>query len=40
MAELSEERGCGTELQENMNYGAARLLQAFPTHFATAAGRQ
>jgi predicted chitinase len=40
MAELSEKRGCGTDLQENMNYSAARLLQVFPTHFTTAAGRQ
>jgi predicted chitinase len=33
MAEFSEESGAGTEMQENMNYSAARLLQVFPTHF-------
>lgn len=33
IAEFSEESGAGTEMQENMNYSAARLLQVFPTHF-------
>lgn len=33
MAEFSEETGCGLDMQENMNYSAARLLQVFPTHF-------
>lgn len=33
MGEFSEECGSGTEMQENMNYSAARLLQVFPTHF-------
>jgi putative chitinase len=33
MAQFSEECGCGSELQENMNYSAARLLEVFPTHF-------
>jgi putative chitinase len=36
MAEFSEESGCGTEMKENMNYSAARLLQVFPTHFTPA----
>ena len=36
MAQFSEECGCGTEMQENMNYSAARLLQVFPTHFTPA----
>lgn len=34
MAQFSEETGCGAEMQENMNYSAARLLQVFPTHFS------
>lgn len=33
MAQFSEETDCGREMQENMNYSAARLLQVFPTHF-------
>lgn len=33
MAQLSEESGGGTEMVENMNYSAGRLLQVFPTHF-------
>lgn len=33
MAQFSEESGCGLEMQENMNYSAARLLEVFPTHF-------
>ena len=33
MAQFSEETDCGREMQENMNYSAARLLQIFPTHF-------
>lgn len=33
MAQASEECGCGSEMQEDMNYSAARLLQVFPTHF-------
>lgn len=33
MAQFSEECGAGLEMQENMNYSAARLLQVFPTHF-------
>ena len=33
MAQFSEECGCGGEMQENMNYSAARLLEVFPTHF-------
>lgn len=36
MAQASEECGNGTEMQENMNYSAARLLQVFPTHFTKA----
>lgn len=36
MAEFAEESGCGTEMKENMNYSAARLLEIFPTHFTTA----
>jgi putative chitinase len=36
MAQASEECGNGTEMQENMNYSAARLLQVFPTHFSYA----
>lgn len=36
MAQFSEETGCGIEMQENMNYSAARLLQVFPSHFTTA----
>jgi putative chitinase len=36
MAQFSEESGGGTEMIENMNYSAARLLQVFPTHFTTA----
>lgn len=36
MAQFSEETGCGREMQENMNYSAARLLQVFPTHFTHA----
>lgn len=33
MGEFGEESGCGTEMQENMNYSAARLLEVFPTRF-------
>lgn len=36
MAQFSEESGGGTEMLENMNYSASRLLQVFPTHFTTA----
>lgn len=36
MAQFSEETDCGREMQENMNYSAARLLQVFPTHFTHA----
>ena len=36
MAEFSEESGAGTEMVENMNYSAARLLQVFPSHFSYA----
>lgn len=36
MAQFSEESGGGTEMLENMNYSAARLLQVFPSHFTTA----
>jgi putative chitinase len=36
MAEFSEECDAGLEMQENMNYSAARLLQVFPTHFSYA----
>lgn len=36
MAQFSEESGGGTEMKENMNYSAARLLKVFPTHFTTA----
>jgi putative chitinase len=35
-AQLSEECGNGTEMMENMNYSAARLLQVFPSHFTRA----
>lgn len=31
--QFSEECGAGLEMQENMNYTAARLLQVFPAHF-------
>ena len=33
-AQFSEECGCGNDIQENMNYSAAKLLQVFPTHFS------
>lgn len=33
MAQFSEECGCGSEMQENMNYSAGRLLEVFPRHF-------
>src|ERR1700733_8704706 len=33
MAQFSEECGAGTDMIENMNYSAARLLQVFPSHF-------
>ncbi len=33
LAQFSEETGAGIDMQENMNYSAARLLQVFPTHF-------
>lgn len=36
MAQFSEESGGGTEMVENMNYSAARLLQVFPIHFTYA----
>lgn len=36
MAQFSEESGGGTEMVENMNYSASRLLQVFPTHFTPA----
>jgi putative chitinase len=36
MAQFSEESGAGTEMIENMNYSAARLLQVFPSHFSHA----
>ena len=36
LAQFSEETGGGVELQENMNYSAARLLQVFPSHFTPA----
>lgn len=36
MAQFSEESGGGTEMVENMNYSAARLLKVFPTHFTPA----
>jgi len=36
MAQFSEETDCGREMQEDMNYSAARLLQVFRTHFTTA----
>jgi putative chitinase len=36
IAQLSEESGGGTEMQEDMNYSAARLLQVFPKHFTYA----
>jgi putative chitinase len=36
MAQASEECGAGTEMVENMNYSAVRLLQVFPTHFTHA----
>lgn len=35
-AQFSEESGGGTEMLENMNYSAARLLAVFPTHFTHA----
>lgn len=34
--QFSEESGGGTEMKENMNYSAARLLQVFPSHFTYA----
>ena len=33
-AQFSEECGAGYDMQENMNYSAARLLQVFPSHFS------
>ena len=33
-AQFSEECGAGDDMQENMNYNAARLLQVFPSHFS------
>lgn len=33
LAQASEECGAGSDMEENMNYTAARLLQIFPTHF-------
>lgn len=36
MAQFSEESGGGTEMVENMNYSAARLLKVFPSHFTPA----
>ena len=36
MAQFSEESGGGTEMVEDMNYSAARLLQVFPLHFTYA----
>src|ERR1043166_7680759 len=33
MAQFLGEGDAGLEMQENMNYSAARLLQVFPTHF-------
>jgi putative chitinase len=36
LAQFTEESGGGTEMKENMNYSAARLLHVFPTHFTTA----
>ena len=35
MAQFSEECGAGLEMQENMDYTAARLREVFPTHFST-----
>lgn len=36
MAQASEECGCGSDMEENMNYTAVRLLEVFPTHFTHA----
>jgi putative chitinase len=36
MAQFSEETDAGREMQENMDYSAARLLQIFPSHFTRA----
>ena len=35
-AQFSEETDCGREMQENMSYSAARLLEVFPSHFSHA----
>lgn len=32
--QFSAETGAGHDMEENMNYNAARLLQVFPTHFS------
>lgn len=36
IAQFTEECGAGSDMQENMNYSAQRLLQVFPTHFTPA----
>ena len=37
MAQVSEETGGGIEIEENLNYTAARLCQVWPTRFPTVA---
>lgn len=37
MAQISEETGAGTALEENLNYSAARLCQVWPSRFPTLA---
>lgn len=37
MAQISEETGAGTALEENLNYTGARLVQVWPSRFPTVA---
>lgn len=37
MAQVSEETGGGSEIEENLNYSAERLTQVWPTRFPTLA---
>lgn len=40
MAQLSHECGAGTQIVENMNYSAARMMQVWPSRFPTPASAQ
>lgn len=40
MAQFSEECGAGTEMEENMNYTAERIVAVWPKHFSSAAAAQ